>query len=431
MAVTVRTTPVVERSRQAPELPPWRRVRQNLPHRGVPSATQAVRDELAKPEIASRIRPGTRVAIGAGSRGIKCLQEVVTALVAGLRERGAEPFVVPAMGSHGGGTAEGQREVLASYGVTEDHVGAPVRASMDTVELGTVLDGVEVFIDRLAYTEADLIVPVARVKPHTDFRSDIESGLHKMLTIGFGKHRGASYVHTFPLERFGEMIRAGGQLVLSKAPVGFGIAIVEDSYEDPAIIEAVPGEAFATREPELLEHAKAWLPRLPFDACDILLVQELGKNVSGAGMDPNVTGRFPLESIPKPVQLQWVAVLDLTEETHGNACGIGTADLTTRRAVDKIDLAATYTNHVTAQLLPGAKLPLIAETDREALTIASATLRRRPPETARIAWIKNTLELLELRLSEPLWAEARAHEGLEPLGEPEPIRFDEAGALLV
>jgi hypothetical protein len=397
----------------------------------VTSAAQAVRDELARPEISSRIRPGARVAIGAGSRGIKCLQEVVTALVAGLKERGAEPFIVPAMGSHGGGTAEGQREVLASYGVTEENVGAPVRASMDAVELGSVLDGVKVFIDRLAFTEADAIVPVARVKPHTDFRSEIESGLHKMLTIGFGKHRGASYVHTFPLERFGEMIKAGGQLVLSKAPVAFGMAIVEDSYEDPAIVEAVPPEAFASREPQLLETARAWLPRLPFEACDILLVQELGKNVSGAGMDPNVTGRFPLESIPKPVRLQWMAVLDLTEETHGNACGIGTADLTTRRAADKIDLTATYMNHVTSQLLQGAKLPLIAETDREALTIAAATLHRQAPETARIAWIKNTLELFELRLSEPLWEEARGHEALEALGDPEPIRFDGAGALLV
>jgi hypothetical protein len=430
MTVSVRTAPVIEPSRQEVALPRWRRVRQRIPHRGVPSVEAAVRAELGKPEIAERLRPGARVAIGVGSRGIKCLKAVVTALVAGVRAAGAEPFIVPTMGSHGGGTAGGQIEVLAGYGITERQVGAPIRASMDTVELGAVLDGVQVYIDRIAYTEADAIIPVARVKPHTDFRNRIESGLHKMLTIGFGKHRGASYVHTFPLDRFGEMIEAGGQLVLREANVPFGIAIVEDGHEDPAIIEAVPGERFQEREPELLCLAKEWLPRLPFPAADVLLVQEIGKNISGSGMDPNVTGRFKLPSIPKPVELTRVVVLGLTEETHGNACGIGFADVVSRRAADEIDLVKTYTNHVTAQVLEGAKLPLVAESDQEALAIATRTLYRRPTEEARIAWIKNTLELEELYLSEPLWAEVSEREELEPLSDPEPIRFD-GGALVV
>jgi hypothetical protein len=333
------------------------------------------------------------------------------------------------MGSHGGGTAEGQIEVLASYGITQEGVGAPVRASMDTVELGEVLDGIRVVIDRIAATEADAIVPVARVKPHTDFRGDIESGLHKMLGIGLGKHRGASYLHTFPLDRFGELVPAVGQLVLQRARVPFGIAIVEDAFEEPAIIEAVPSEAFLERERELQQLAKAWLPRLPFDSVDVLLVQELGKNISGSGMDPNVTGRFSLPSMPRHVQIGRLVVLDLTEQTHGNATGLGLADITTRRVAQKIDFHKTYTNHVTANVLDGAKLPLVAETDLEATAIAVRTLWGVQPETVRLAWIKNTLELHTLWVSEPLWAELERRPNLHALGEPRPVVFDASGEL--
>ncbi|MFZ0218575.1 MAG: lactate racemase domain-containing protein, partial [Candidatus Dormiibacterota bacterium] len=409
----------------------WRRVRQQLPSRRLPSVAEAVREQLARPEVDATIRPGLRVAIGVGSRGIGCLQEVVAALVAELRQRGAEPFIVPAMGSHGGGTALGQRGVLEAYGITEEAFGAPVRASMEVDQLGTVLDGVPVYLDRIAHREADLVVPVGRVKPHTSFRYDLESGLHKMLAIGLAKHRGASNVHTYPWERFGELIEASGQFVLAHASVPFGVAIVEDAYEAPAIIEAVPAADFLARERELLALAKAWLPRLPFPAADVLVVQELGKDISGSGMDPNVTGRFQMASMPKPVQLQWIAVLDLTVATHGNATGLGFADVTTRRVLEKLDVVATYTNHVTSQSLIGAKLPLVAETDQEAIAIAASALRRTPPERARIAWVKNTLELLDLRVSEPLWAEMAAQEDVVATGEPEPIRFDAAGTLTV
>ncbi|MFZ0216207.1 MAG: DUF362 domain-containing protein [Candidatus Dormiibacterota bacterium] len=431
MAWEVRTTPVLETSRQQVQLPAWRRIQQSPTHHGLASVADAVREQFRREDIASRIRPGMRVAVGAGSRGIGCLQEVVRATVLELRQLGAEPFVVPAMGSHGGGTAEGQRAVLAAYGITEEGVGAPVRASMETVELGTVLDGIHIFTDRTAFTEADAIVPVARVKPHTDFRYRVESGLHKMLTIGFGKHRGASNIHTYPLERFGEIIEAAGQFILTKVNVPFGIAIVEDAYEQPGIVEAVPGDHFDVREAELLETAKSWLARLPFSEADVLIVQELGKDVSGAGMDPNVTGRFADPGIESSFRAQWLLFLDLTADTHGNAAGLGFADVTTRRAAEKIDVAATYMNQVTSQILQGAKLPLVAESDQEAVAIACSALRRRPPEQARIAWIKNTLELLELHVSEPLWQDIAAREDVRALGEPEPIRFDGTGSLLV
>jgi hypothetical protein len=421
---------VLERSRQEVALPHWRRVRQHFPHRGLADIEGTVRSQLRRPEIANRIRPGARVALGVGSRGIKCLQPVVRAAVAELREQGARPFIVPAMGSHGGATAEGQRQLLATYGITEEAVGAPVRASMETVELGTVLDGIVVHFDRIAREEADAVVPVARVKPHTSFRGPIESGLHKMLGIGFGKHRGASYLHTFPVARFSELLRAVGQLVLERVPVPFGLAIVEDAHEEAAVVEAVPGERFAEREPELLSLAREWMARLPFTEADVLVVQEIGKNISGAGMDPNVTGRFGVRGVETEVRIGRLVVLDLTPETHGNACGLGVADLVTARAAGKVDFVATYTNQVTAQVLEGAKLPLVAGSDREAVAIAVRTLGRLEPERVRLAWIRNTLELGELWVTEPLWAEIRGLEHLESVEGPRPIRFDEDGQLL-
>ncbi|MGH7921308.1 MAG: hypothetical protein ACREQM_15400, partial [Candidatus Dormibacteraceae bacterium] len=318
MAWDVRTRGVLEDARSHPELPPWRAIRQSPTHHGIPSVDAAVSQQLRRPEIRATIRPGMRVALGVGSRGIGSLQEAVIATVRELRALGAEPFIVPAMGSHGGATAEGQEAVLAGYGITEAEVGAPIRSALDTVSIGSVLDGVQLHLSRVALTEADAVIPICRVKPHTDFRHRVESGLHKMLAIGFGKHRGASTIHTFPLNRFGEIIEAAGQRVLATVSVPFGLAIVEDAYEDPGIVEAVPGAEFAAREPELLEIARSWLLRLPFPGVDVLVVQELGKNISGAGMDPNVTGRFAEPSIERPVAVELLAFLDLTEETHGN-----------------------------------------------------------------------------------------------------------------
>ncbi|MBO0708897.1 MAG: DUF2088 domain-containing protein, partial [Candidatus Dormibacteraeota bacterium] len=410
MAWEVRTQAVLEEERSHPALPLWRRIRQTPTHHGVPSVAGAVQEQLARPEIRASIRPGMRVAVGVGSRGIGCLQEAVRATVAGLRSLGAEPFIVPAMGSHGGATPEGQEALLAGYGVTEAEVGAPIRSGMETVSIGSVLDGVPLHLSKVVLDEADAVVPVCRVKPHTDFRYEVESGLHKMLAIGFGKHRGASTIHTYPLDRFGEIIEAAGRHVMTRVEVPFGIAIVEDAYEDPGIVEAVPGAAIGTRERELLEIAKSWLLRLPFESADVLVVQELGKNISGAGMDPNITGRFAEPSIPRPLIVQLLAFLDLTDATHGNATGMGFAELTTRRVMEKVDVAATYTNAVTSQILSAARVPIVAETDQELFAIACSTLRRTPAERARIAWIRNTLELLELRVSEPLWAEMRTHE---------------------
>jgi hypothetical protein len=413
------------------ELPPWRPIKQKFQSHALASPAGSVVAQLARPDISNRIKPGMRVAVGVGSRGIGCLHEVVKEVVAGIRRMGGEPFIVPAMGSHAGGTAEGQTMLLESYGVSEEAVGAPIRASMDTVDVGDVLDGIHVVFDRIALTEADAVVPVARVKPHSDFRGEVESGLQKMLAIGLGKRQGAMYMHTFPLDRFGELIPAAANLILQRANVPFGVAIVEDSYEHAAIIEAVPGEAIAAREPELLKQARLWMPQLPISQMDILLVQEMGKDISGAGMDPNVTGRYTMPSMKRHVHIRRLVVLGLTENTHGNATAMGMSDIVTRRLAQEVDFFSTYMNHVSSNSIEGAKLPLVAETDQEAVAIAALNLGRTPPQAATLAWIQNTLRLDRLWVNEPLWESVRENPIVEPTGDFQPMAFDESGGLVV
>lgn len=411
-------------------LPLWRPVKQKFPSHALVSPAGTVAEQFNRPEIRDRIRPGMRVAVGVGSRGIESISVIVKAVVAGIRSLGGEPFIIPAMGSHAGGVAEGQVQLLASYGVTELEVGAPIRASMETIDVGDVLDGIHVVFDRIAWTQADAIVPVARVKPHTDFRGSVESGLQKMLAIGFGKRDGATYLHTFPLMRFGELIPAAAGLILQNAKVPFGVAIVEDSYEKPGIIELVPGEAMQAREPELLTEAWNWLPQLPAERMDILLVHEMGKDISGAGMDPNVTGRHTMPLKPR-THVGRLAVFNLTAKTNGSATAMGMADIVTRRLAESVDLYSTYVNHVSSNSIEGAKLPLVAETEEEAVAIAALTLGRTRPQDATIAWIQNTLRLERLWVNEPLWEAVRHNPIVEPAGDFQPMSFDGSGDLAV
>jgi len=412
------------------ELPLWRPVTQKFASHALASPAHTVSEQFNRPEIRGRIKPGMKVAVGVGSRGVDSIGTIVKAVVAGIRDLGGEPFIVPAMGSHAGGIAEGQAQLLASYGVSEADVGAPIRASMETVDVGDVLDGIHVVFDRMAWTQADAIVPVARVKPHTDFRGSVESGLQKMLAIGFGKRNGAIYLHTFPLDRFGELIPAAAGLILQHAKVPFGVAIVEDSYEKAGIVELVPGEAIQAREPELLKQAWEWLPQLPATQMDILLVHEMGKDISGAGMDPNVTGRHTMPLKPR-IHVRRLAVFNLTAKTNGSATAMGMADIVTRRLAESVDLYSTYVNHVSSNSIEGAKLPLVAETEEEAVAIAALTLGRTLPQTASLAWIQNTLRLERLWVNEPLWEEVRDYSMVEPAGDFQPMRFDESGDLAV
>lgn len=385
-------------------------------------------DEMAKPSIRGKIRPGMRIAVGVGSRGIENIARIVRAVIMELKELGAEPFIIPAMGSHGGATAEGQARLLAGYGITESEVGAPVRASMDTVRLGSVLDGVEVYFDRISCEQADGIVAVARIKPHTDFKAPIESGILKMLGIGFGKHKGASYLHRFGMDRFGSLLPEVGKLIMERTPFLFGVGIVEDAYHRTAYIEAVPGESLPRREEELLIEAKRLMPRFWMDDIDVLVVDEIGKNISGSGMDPNVIGRSgSCRSFGDGPAIGKIVVRGLTPETKGSAVGIGIADFTTRRLVEQIDFAAMYTNVITAMDISGGKLPIIMHNDRDAISAAMYTTGRREPGQARVVRIRNTLSLQDILVSENMKPEAEAHPMLETNGSPREWRFDASG----
>ena len=384
---------------------------------------------LDDPRVRDRIRPGMKIAVGVGSRGITHLHQIVASVLAKLKQLGAEPFLVPAMGSHGGATAEGQREVLASYGITEERMGVPIQATMEVLELGQTPDEVTIYFDAIA-ARADGIVVVNRVKSHTDFRGEHESGLLKMLAIGLGKQHGAKVFHHQGFDQFAGLIPEVGQIILQKLPVLFGVAIVEDGRHQPTIVEIIPREAIFEREKELLREAKRMLPQIPFPEIDVLIVSQTGKNISGCGMDPNVTGRFlspPLSLQPHTPQVERIAALSLTPETHGNALGIGAADVVTRRLYEAIDHQKTYANADTAGEVAWARLPIRAETDHDAVALALRTARRVQPETARVVWIKNTLELEHLYVSEALH---KSHtDGVEWLGPHRPMSFDESGTL--
>ena len=380
----------------------------------VEDVTSRVREELERPEIARRIRLGQKIGLGVGSRGIQCLGEVVRATVKKLREYGAEPFIIPAMGSHGGATPEGQRTVLASYGITEEALGVPIEASMEVVELGKTGSGVPVHFSKAAL-QADGVVPIGRIKAHTAFRGPVESGLFKMLTIGFGKHKGAATAHSCGFARFAELIPEVGRLILDRAPVAFGIAIVENAAEDAAAIEALTPEEMPKREPELLVKAKAWMGRILFDRFDVLVVDEAGKNISGDGMDPNVTGRFSQPFVQGGPEIQKIAVLDLTDESHGNACGIGSADVITQNFLDKIDFNQTYTNGVTSTVLSAVRLPVVMPTTQTAVALALRSCNAVEPGEERIVRIKNTLELDEIWVSDALLEETEDRTDLKVL----------------
>jgi hypothetical protein len=408
--------------------PKMQRVRQTFPRPRVTDLPRAVADTLAGAELA--IRRGDTVAVGAGSRGIANIDVIVAATVRWLIDVGARPFVVPAMGSHGGGTADGQLDVLAHYGITEQTMGCPIRATMDVVQVGEAL-GLPVWLDRFA-AEADWIGVVNRVKPHTDFKGEIESGLFKMMTIGLGKYRGATQYHRANVDHgYEKVITSVGREMLGKARIGFGLAILENGYDETAHVEAFAPRSLEAGERRLLKQARDWMMRLPFSAMDVLVVEEMGKNISGSGMDTNVIGRpsNPHEPFPADPKILWIVVLDLTDASYGNATGIGNADFTTRRLVDKIDMKPTLINCITACSPNGAKVPATYDSDREAIETALACIGLTPPERARVIRVRNTLKLGEVEVSEAFFDELRRRPDLAPVGDPAPLGFDAAGRL--
>lgn len=404
-------------------------VRQAFATQRLADVPAAIRQQTAAVRLGERIRPGESVAITAGSRGIADLPGIMRTLVEEIRAVGGEPFLVPAMGSHGGGTADGQRKLLESYGLDEASVGAPIRSSMETVHLGDTEDGIPVHFDRIA-SEADRIVVVNRIKPHTSFAGAIESGLMKMMMIGLGNHQGAVVYHrAIVTHTFDRIVSTVGRLVRSRCPIAFGLAIVENAYDQTAAVEAVAPEDFEARERELLVLACRWMPRLPLDEIDLLIVDEMGKNISGQGMDTTVIGRKVVRSAGMPMVTR-LFVRELTAASHGNAHGLGNADFTTTRLVRAIDPKATRLNSITATNPQGARVPIAFDTDREAIDAALSTIGLTPPEFARIVRIRNTLKLEVVEVSEPCLEALRGRSDVEPLTATAPMRFDAGGNLL-
>lgn len=408
------------------------RVRQKFAAPRVDDVAQAVHRELSKLNLSGKLRPGQSVAITAGSRGVANIATILKAVVQHFQDLGAKPFIVPAMGSHGGGTAEGQRAVVESYGITEPFLGCPIRSSMETVVVCQTAEGFPVHFDRQAF-EADHVVVCNRIKPHTRFVGDIESGLMKMMLIGLGKCEGATVYHRAIQDySFGQIIRSVAGEVLRRCRILAGLAIVENAFDQTARIEAVAPEHFEAREKELLALAKQWMARLPFTHVDVLLVDEIGKDISGTGLDTNVVGRKfddhkAVESEFPKVKL--IVVRGLTEATHGNAVGLGCAEFCKSRVVREMDLHATRLNAITAGHVSAAMLPLDYETDREILNLALGTIGLVEPANARLLWITNTLELAELECSAAYLAEARRRDDLEVLTPLRDLPLDAAGNL--
>ncbi len=404
-----------------------RLVRQRFPAERVEDIEACVSRELAGCGVT--IQNGSRIAIAVGSRGIADLDRMVREVVRWVRSCGAEPFVVPAMGSHGGATAEGQRQVLVGYGLTEEAIGAPIRSSMDVVELPRGEAETPVFFDRQA-SQADGTILVNRVKPHTSFRGRYESGLMKMMAIGLGKHAQARAIHQLGIRGLREVMPQVARQVLAHANVLMGLAIVENAYEQPMRVRAIPAADIPAEEPALLEMARANMPRLPVDHLDVLIVDEVGKNISGLGMDPNIIGRLKIRGQPEPERpdIRIITIHNLSSGSHGNAIGMGLADVATRRLFDQIDFQATYANVLTTTFLERAKVPIIAETDLRAIEIAIAACGLSDPAEARIIRIRNTLRLEEMQVSSPVLGEIQAGDGIEVLGSVANL-FDANGSL--
>lgn len=391
---------------------------------------KAVFDEINRSGMAQRILPGKRIAVTAGSRGIRNVDEITRSVVAFVKSRGAEPFIVPAMGSHGGATAEGQREMLAGYGITEETMGCDILSSMETVLLGHSELGKPVYMDKNAY-EADGVIISCRLKPHNAFRGPVESGPCKMMTVGLGKQKGAEQVHSDGMDIIAKNIPTMAKVTLGTGKILFAIPCLENAYDQTMMLEAIPAENILQREPELLKIAFANMPSILVGAGDVLIVDRIGKNFSGTGVDPNITGTFSTPYATGGVQVQRTCFLNLTEESHGNSLGVGLASAITRRIYDQIDADAMYTNCITSTVIKSAMLPCVLSTDKEAIQFCLRTANRIDLNDPRVIRIQNSLHVGQVMLSAAYYDEVKAgkYEGLTALDEPQALTFDTHDAL--
>ncbi|MDR1440555.1 MAG: nickel-dependent lactate racemase [Clostridiales bacterium] len=409
-------------------LPKFYKIRQAFDSAHIPPGgiEAEVARALGRPGTMDRVRPGASIAIAVGSRGISNIALMAKTVASLVRGAGAKPFIVPAMGSHGGATAEGQRRVLEGYGVTEERVGCPVVSSMDAVLLGRTERGVSVYFDASAYG-ADGVILLNRVKPHTDFRGATESGLLKQIVIGLGKQRGAEACHMCGNGNMSRNIREAAAVSLGKAPILFGVAVVENAYDMTRAVRAIPSEALHAEEPQLLDEARALMPSILLSPLDVLIVDEIGKNISGSGMDPNITGRFPTDDASGGADAQRVVVLDISEQSDGNGIGLGFADYTVERAFGKFDFEMTYPNVLTNMLPVSGKLPLVLANDLMAIRAAIGTCAMADTGNPRIVRIKNTLCMEHMYASEALLGRAREHGQIEVVEGPMDFAFDGGG----
>lgn len=393
--------------------------------------TGSISSTLKESGILRNISAGQKIAITAGSRGITGISEILRVIIEEVKNQMADPFILPAMGSHGGNTVEGQREILDSYDITEENLGVPIHYSVASEKIDTLHDGIPVYCEPIA-VEIDGIIIVNRIKSHPDFTLDHESGLMKMATIGLGREPGAKYVHSRGIAGIKENMLEIARFLLKKLPVIGGVGIVENAYHQTALVEAIPVERIPEREKELLVYAKSLEARLMIDKIDLLIVDEMGKNICGTGLDCGVIGRLLISGEPEPElpQINRIVVLDLTDESHGNCVGIGLSDVITKRLYDKIDFKTYYTNIITSSFIDRGKIPIIAATDEIAIKIGLRCCWQPVYKNARVVRIKNTAALKTIAISESLWQEYRNNNSLTFLSNPQPVEFDSKGTLV-
>lgn len=415
------------------EIPRMFRARQKFPADSIKpeNILQTVWKELEQEEISSLIKPDMSIAITAGSRGIRNVDIITKAIVDFVKSKGAKPFIVPAMGSHGGATAQGQLEVLESYKITEQTMGCSIRSSMEVVELGYTERGCRVVLDKNAY-EADGIIISCRLKPHNAFRGPYESGPCKMMTVGLGKQIGASVVHSDGMDVIAQNIPDMAKVVLEKANILFAVPCIENAYDETCKIEAILAENILKREPELLTYAFSNMPRLIVGETDVLVVDEIGKNYSGTGVDPNITGTFSTPYATGGIRTQRTCFLNLSQASHGNALGCGLASAITKKIFDEMDVEKMYPNCITSTVLASARIPCVMATDKEAIQICIRTCNKIKPGSLRMVRIANSLHIDTILLSETYYEDVKAgkYEGLEAVGEPQEMEFDQAGNVL-
>lgn len=410
-------------------IPRMARVRQLFDAAEITDPEEAVRRELLRPELIRTINPGMNIAVTAGSRGIHNHGRIIKAVVDIIKERGANPFVIPAMGSHGGANAKGQLEVLAGFGITAEYLGCPIKSSMETVNIGESPEGHQVHIDRNAW-EADGIIVVNKVKPHTAFRGPYESGLMKMMTIGLGKQYGASLCHEAGFKHMGRLVPMFANVILKNCNILFGLAIVENAYSRTWLLKGLTPEEIPEKEPELLNQARKLMPKILFDQIAVLVIDQIGKNFSGDGQDPNVSSRFATPYATGDFTIQKVCVLDLSEKSHGIMIGAGCADTCTRRLIDKSNLEASYINAITSTVFDCVRLPMILKNDYYAMAACIKTCNEVDRDRIRMVRIPNTLEIREIWISESMMEDARKNPRIEILSEPEELPFDKNGNIL-